>query len=259
MWRDLLASRELGWRLFVRSFSARYRRSVFGMTWAFLPPILTGLFFILLQSRKVVHFGDTDIPYPVFVLTGMMLWQIFLDALNSPLEAWNDVKAALPRIYFPREAVIVSALLNVISESLIKLIVLAGILVFFGVSLSPAALCFPALLIILILLGLTIGLVFTVLGQIYSDFLSCFKLIQPVWFFLTPVVYPPPEVFPFSLITIFNPVSPLLTALRTVLADGAIVPLAPLAIVSILTLAGFYMGWIFYRISVPFLIERMNA
>ena len=48
MWRDLKASRELAWRLFVRDTSARYRQSLLGVLWAFVPPIVTGVVFIVL-------------------------------------------------------------------------------------------------------------------------------------------------------------------------------------------------------------------
>ncbi len=56
MWHDLIASRELAWRLFIRDISAQYRQSYLGIFWAFLPPIATGLVFIILQSKKVVNF-----------------------------------------------------------------------------------------------------------------------------------------------------------------------------------------------------------
>ena len=64
MFKDLFSSKELAWRLFVRDVSARYRQSIFGILWAFLPAIASGLVFIVLQSKKVVNFGEVDIPYP---------------------------------------------------------------------------------------------------------------------------------------------------------------------------------------------------
>ena len=87
MLRDIKASRELAWRLFLRDISAKYRQSILGVFWAFFPPIVAGLVFIILQSKKVVNFGETDIPYPVFVLVGMTLWQLFVESLNAPLSA----------------------------------------------------------------------------------------------------------------------------------------------------------------------------
>ena len=57
MWKDLLASKELAWRLMVRDISAQYRQSVLGILWAFLPPIATALIFIDINSLKIINIG----------------------------------------------------------------------------------------------------------------------------------------------------------------------------------------------------------
>ena len=113
MWHDLLGSRELAWRLFVRDISARYRQSLLGVVWSFVPPIITSIVFIVLQSRSAIDFGVTDVPYPVYVLVGTILWQLFTESLNAPLKTVNASKAMLSKINFPREALIVSAILVV--------------------------------------------------------------------------------------------------------------------------------------------------
>ena len=95
MVRDLLASRELAWRLFVRDVSAQYRQSLLGVVWALLPPLAMGLVFILLQAGGVVRVADTDVPYPVFVLVGTTYWQVFVDALNAPLKSVTHAKPSV--------------------------------------------------------------------------------------------------------------------------------------------------------------------
>ena len=86
MAHDLWASRELAWRLFVRNISAQYRQSLLGYLWAFLPPIFTTLIFVFLNSQKILNIGETGIPYPAYVMMGTLLWQGFVDALNSPIK-----------------------------------------------------------------------------------------------------------------------------------------------------------------------------
>ena len=82
---DLRASRELAWRLLVRNISAQYRQTLLGYVWAFLPPIVTTLVWVFLNAQKIFDVGETGVPYPVYVLTGTILWQVFVDAMNSPL------------------------------------------------------------------------------------------------------------------------------------------------------------------------------
>jgi len=134
--RDLKDSRSLAWRLFLRDLSAKYRQSILGVFWAFVPPILVGLIFIFLQSRKIVNFSQTDIPYPVFALVGTTLWQLFTESLNAPLISVRAARPILARIKIPYEALLLSAFYNVLFNFLIKAIVIAGILVFFKVELT---------------------------------------------------------------------------------------------------------------------------
>ncbi len=60
MFRDLLASRELAWRLFVRDTSAQYRQSILGYAWAFIPPLVASLPFVFLNSQGVVAIKGTS-------------------------------------------------------------------------------------------------------------------------------------------------------------------------------------------------------
>jgi lipopolysaccharide transport system permease protein len=83
MFRDLAASRSLGWRLAVRELSAQYRQSLFGFLWALIIPLANTVVWILLSSSGIVRVTYTGLPYPVYVFVGTMLWGIFVDALNA--------------------------------------------------------------------------------------------------------------------------------------------------------------------------------
>jgi len=193
MGHDLVASRELAWRLFVRDVSAQYRQSLLGIAWAFLPPILPGLIFAVLQAKNVIAFAATDIPYPVFVFIGTVYWQVFVDALNAPLKSVTAAKPILARIHFPREALILSAAYNVAFNAAIRGVVLVGVFWYFDVSVTAGLLLAPVAVAMLILLGLAIGLGLTPLGILYSDVASALAAFTQLWFFATPVVYPAPE------------------------------------------------------------------
>ena len=259
MARDFLAGRELAWRLFIRDISARYRQSILGIFWAFFPPILTGLLFIFLQAKKIVYVGSTDIPYPVFVLVGTTLWQLFTESLNAPIQSINGAKSLLSKINFPWEALILAAFYNVIFNLLIKSAILACVLLFFRVEVTWAILLSPFAVIMLIILGMTLGLLITPLGMIYSDFLSALSVATPLWFFITPVVYSVPQAFPYSLVAILNPVSPILIAARDLLTIGHMTNVMPFFAVSAVTLFALLIAWLLYRLAMPILIQRMSS
>ncbi|MCB8923690.1 MAG: ABC transporter permease [Ardenticatenaceae bacterium] len=259
MVRDVWASRELSWRLFVRDVSAQYRQSLLGVLWAFVPPIVTSIIFIVLQSRRVVDFGETPISYPVYVLVGNILWQLFTESLNAPLKSVTAAKSLLVKINFPREALIVSAVYLVLFNLGIKLIVIAVIFVIFGVPLSWGLLLAPIAILMLMMLGIGLGLLLTPIGMLYTDVATSLPIIVSLAFFVTPVVYTPPQSFPFSLIAIVNPVSPLLIAARDLLTQGIVENIVPFAVVSVLTILLTLVAWVIYRVALPIIIERMSA
>jgi lipopolysaccharide transport system permease protein len=259
MWRDLKASRELSWRLFVRDVSARYRQSLLGVLWAFVPPLITSVIFIVLQSRAVINFGETTIPYPVYVLIGTLLWQLFADALNAPLRSVTAAKSMLAKINFPREALIVSAIYMVLFDLLIKLAILTIVFILFRLQPTWALLLAPLPILTLVLLGIAAGLLLTPLGVLYTDIATSLPVVVQLLFFVTPVVYSPPESLPFSAIAFLNPVSPPLIAARDLIATGAINNTVPFVTVAVLSLALLVIAWVVYRVAMPIIIERMSA
>lgn len=259
MGQDLKASRELAWRLFIRDVSATYRQSLLGVFWAFVPPVITGLIFIILQSRKVVDLGETDIPYPVFVLVGTILWQLFTESLNAPLKSVTQAKPMLAKINFPREALVVSAFYTMLLSFLIKSVVLAGIFIYFQIPFTRGLILAPVAVLALILLGISIGLLLTPIGTFYTDIATSLPVVSQLWFFVTPVVYPPPSNFPFSLIATLNPVSPLLIAARDLATKGILTNSEQFFITSGLMGLTLLAAWIVYRTALPIMIERMQA
>jgi lipopolysaccharide transport system permease protein len=259
MWQDLVSSRELSWRLFIRDLSAQYRQSFFGLFWAFVPPIMTSIIFIFLQTRNIVNFGETDIPYPVYVLVSVVLWQLFSESLNSPLKSVTAAKPLLAKINFPREALIVSAFYMILFNMLIKLLIIVVVILAFRLTPGWGLLFAPLAMLMLSLLGFAIGLAITPLGTLYTDIGTAIPIFTQLLFFVTPVVYPPPETFPFSLIAVLNPISPLLIAARDLITVGTISNPVAFSIVSMLTWVLLLIAWVVYRLSLPILIERMSA
>jgi len=258
---DLLASHELSWRLFVRNLSAQYRQSFLGYLWAFLPPIATTLTFVFLNNQKIMELSANDggIPYPVYVMVGTLLWQAFVDALNSPLKILNQSRSMLARINFPREALIIAGMGEVLFNVIIRLILLVIVYLWFGLSLPAMAWLAPLGMLSLLGLGLLFGLLMAPVGILYQDIERSITLFISLWFFLTPVIYATPTSWPASLVARLNPVSPLLVTTREMLTTGSLTQLPGFLIVSGVTVAVMSFGWLFYRLAMPRLIERIGS
>lgn len=263
LWRamrdDLLASRDLAWRLMVRDISTQYRQSFLGVFWAFVPPIVAALGLTLASNAEVLNIGETDIPYPAYVMFSMSLWQTFVESLNGPILAVLAAKPMLARINFPREAIILSRLGQVGFNFAIKLILIVGLFLWFQIPVTWTVLLAPVALVHLIALGTALGLVLAPLGALYEDVSRGLTLVVSAWLFFTPVIFPPPKTGWFATLVQWNPVTPLLVTVRELATSGVISEPVHFWFASLLALVGLLVSWLLYRIAMPFVIERISA
>jgi lipopolysaccharide transport system permease protein len=259
MWRDLLASRPLAWRLLVRDIRAQYRQSLLGIAWVVLPPVVMAAGFTLAGQSNVIKIAATELPYPAFVMLSMLLWQTFVEALNGPVQAVSNAKQMLTRINFPRESVVLAKLGEVFFNFGVKLILIALIFIWYQIPLKPTVLLAPLALLQLILLGTFFGLLLAPVGALYQDVSNAITVFTGLWLFLTPVVYPLPGAGTFGAIVRANPVTPLLVTTRELATTGIVSDPTRFLIVSAITIVGVLVTWVMFRLAMPFVIERVSA
>jgi len=259
MGRDLLASRELAWRLMVRDISAQYRQAFLGVLWAFIPPVAMAVGFTLAKDANVFTVGETDIPYPAFVMFNTALWQTFVDAVTGPVQAVVLAKPMLARVNFPREALVLAKLGEVGFNFGIKLILIVGLFLYFQVPVSWTVLLTPVALIHLVLLGTLFGVLLAPLGVLYQDVTKGLNMFMGFWLFLTPVIYPVPTAGAFGVLVALNPVTPLLSTVRELATTGVVTDPVSFWVVSGLTLVGLLLTWTGFRIAMPYVVERVTS
>lgn len=257
LWADLHVSPPVAWRLFARNMQARYRQSWLGYLWLLLPPIATTLTWVYLNAANILNVGQTSVPYPIYVLTGTLLWQVFVDAMNNPLQQLAASRDMMTKARIPHEALLLSGLIEVVFNFCVRLLILIVTLAWFQFPLTWTWLLMPLGVLSLLLLGLAIGLLLTPIGLLYQDVSRALGMAMGFWFFFTPVIYPPPTQWPISLLASLNPVAPLLITTRNwlTLSTPALAPgMIPVVIFAFLLLL---LAWIQYRIAKPHLIARL--
>jgi lipopolysaccharide transport system permease protein len=257
--RDLLAARELAWRLFVRDLSASYRQTYLGYIWAFLPPLAAAATFIFLQSQGITRIDDTGIPYAAFAMMGTLLWQVFADAIQTPLASTNSARSMLAKINFPREAVLISGLYMVLFNFLVRLVLLAVVMAIWNVVPGRGLLLFPLAIAGLLACGSVIGLLLLPVGLLYRDIDRGVVIVTQFWMLLTPVVYPARSEGLAGFLATWNPVSPVLTTAREALSGLPFTQLEAFGLVSGVALLLCLLGLIAFRLVMPILIERMGG
>lgn len=181
-------------------FKLRYQGSVLGYLWALLRPLL--MFAILyIVFAKLLRFGS-DIPhYPVYLLTGTVLWSFFTECCSQGIQAVVSRSDLIRKISFPKYIVVISATLTAVINVLINLVVVVIFALLNGVTPSWSWLLVPFLLGELYLLALGIALFLGAINVKYRDISSIWEVLTQALFYAIPIIYP------ISMIVSVNPLA----------------------------------------------------
>jgi lipopolysaccharide transport system permease protein len=236
-----------------------YRQSLLGITWALFPPLITAGLWIFLRGNNVMSLGETNVPYPVFVLVGTMLWQIFTESIMAPLKSITTNKAMLIKINIPREGLLLSGIYEVIFNVLIKMLLLVIIFIAFKQPVTLSVVwVIPGILSIMIC-GFALGLILTPIGMLYTDIQRGLGIILPFLMYLTPVIYPKPTAGTVAVLMKFNPMATLLVETRNWFTSQPVLELDIFVIFSLAFVGLVFLALMIFRISMPMIIERIGS
>ena len=170
-------------------FKLRYQGSVLGYLWAVLRPLL--MFAILyLVFAKLLRFGD-DIPhYPVYLLTGTVLWNFFTECTGQGIQAIVNRGDLLRKISFPKYIVVVSATATALINLAINLCVIIIFALINGVTPSLSWLLVPISIIELYAFALGISFLLGAINVKYRDVTSIWDVLTQALFYAVPIIYP---------------------------------------------------------------------
>jgi lipopolysaccharide transport system permease protein len=256
---DIYRSRFLARQLAVRDIKAQYRQSYLGIIWAFVTPLTTAFVWMFLNGTGTIKLTDTGVPYPVYAFTGTLLWSIIVDSIKSPMGSTNAARGILSKINFPKEALIISGVYKLLFNSSIKIILVVVFVFFYGVGFNTSLLLFPLSILGAILFGTTIGLFITPLGMLYKDISRILTIGLSLLMYVTPVVYAIPKEGIMKTIMEWNPFTPLILTTRDFVIGAEPVYLSFFIGVILVCIPLFFIGLLFYRISIPIIVERMSS
>lgn len=256
LWRSL----ELTWRLFLRDFTARYRQSLLGYVWAVLPVLLTVVTFTWLNRARVLSVGKTTLPYPLFVLLSMTVWQLFAGGLTGATQSLANAGSLIGKINFPRETLVLAAFGQAVVDFLLRSAVVAVAFMLYRVAPSGSIVLIPFALLPLCLFTLGLGFLCALLNGIMRDIGQLITFGLTFWMLLTPVVYPPSlstQHGPRALLALMNPVSPFVVAAQDLSSHGRLTQPAGYSVACALSLAVFLLGWRIFHAAEPRIAERV--
>ena len=239
--------RGLLWILSSSELKARHRQTVLGLLWAVAQPLSMMLVFTVVFS-VFVRVPVEGAPYALFAFTGLWAWQFFSSALSQGLTSVVASINLITKASFPREVLPLSKVLIVGVDFLIGGVVLACLMVFFGLPFRASLLAVPAIVGIHLIFTVGLALLCSALYVLKRDVGSLLPLGLQIWMFLSPVVYPVsliPEAY--RSLYMLNPMAMIVEAYRGAILFGTVPPaglLAPALVVALGTLA---VGYAYFK------------
>jgi lipopolysaccharide transport system permease protein len=206
-----------------RDIKVKYKQTYLGVFWALLQPLGMMAIFTFLFS-KTWPINTAPVPYPLFVLAGLVLWGLFNNAVSHAGESMLRNAGIITKIYFPRLIIPGSSLLVALFDFLMGLLVF---LVFCFIYRQPVSFSglyyFPAAIFLLLTAAAGAGTFLAALNVKYRDFRYAVPFLLQLLFFASQVIYPLHAVGQswIKYILALNPVNAAIELFRAPLTGNA--------------------------------------
>lgn len=259
LWREFGHARSLAWRFFLRDTRAEHRQSLLGYFWLIVPVLANTLTWVFLNDQQVIRINTGSVPYPLFVLSGVILWTAFNGGVMAMLGVVNLARGFIAKVNFPHEALVYSAILKAALDAALASILVIPVVAFFGTQWSLEMLLYPVALAGSLAVGAALGLLLVPVATLYGDVSRGIQLLLRFGFFLTPVVYALPPAGMARSLMMVNPATPVIASGRAWLTGSNESMPAAFSLVVAAAVLIFFAGIVVYKVAMPHIIERVGG
>lgn len=215
--KEIWEYRELLYFFTWRDLKVRYKQTLIGVAWAIFQPLITMVVFSVFFGY-LANMPSDDIPYPIFIYVGLLLWQFFAGSLSQISACLVGHKAIITKVYFPRIILPISAIFTKFIDFAIASIILIGLMIYYGYTPRISGLLIlPLLILITSFASLGLGLFLSALNVKYRDVGYVLPFFIQLMMFLTPVIYPASLTGIWSWFLAMNPMTGVIKAARAAL------------------------------------------
>jgi len=250
--KELWEQRDLLYFMSRRDVAVRYKQSVLGVLWTVAQPLAYAVVFSVFLGLLAKVPSATDIPYPLFAASGMIIWLAFADGLTKGSLSMTLGAAMISKLYFPRLVLPIAAIVPAMIDLIVGFLVIVPIAWAYGFPPDKHLLLFPVVFGLTLATTLGAGLWFAALNVKYRDVVLLVPFIILVGLFITPIIYPislvPIDVRPLYMV---NPMTGILELWRFMLLPTAFPSPFLLAIPVTVSLGMLMTGLIYFKRAEP--------
>lgn len=204
--------------LVARDFKTKYKRSVLGILWSFLNPLLTMLVLYFVFSTLFV--SDVD-NYPVYLLSGLICWNFFSEATTMSLQSITGNASLITKVYVPKYIYPVSRVLSSLVNFSLAFIPLLAVIVITKVPIKIEFILLIFGVLCLFMFSLGVGMILASAMVFFRDTQFLWGVVSMLWMYLTPIFYMD-SIIPEKWMTLYkmNPLYHIIRIFRIILLDG---------------------------------------
>ena len=245
--REIWQFREVLYFLTWRDIKVRYKQTVLGLAWTVMQPLAIALTLSLFLGRLVR--GPSDgLPYLVFAYSGMVVWQLFADALLGSSNSVVANERLITKVYFPRLIVPMSAVMASLLNFAISLSLLVPFLIHYRIAPTVTMTALPLIVLLAVLNAFGVGLWLSALNVKYRDVRHALSFLVQFWFLATPIAYPASLVpSRWKVFYALNPMVGVVEGFRWALRGDGAAPLVLLLVSACVAVAITGSGLYYFR------------
>ncbi|MCK5285796.1 MAG: ABC transporter permease [Candidatus Pacebacteria bacterium] len=245
--REIWQYKELLYFLTWRDIKVRYKQTTIGILWALFQPFMTMVVFTIFFG-KFAQMPSDGIPYPIFVYTGLLIWQFFSASLTDVSNCLIANKGIITKVYFPRIILPISSTVTKFVDFAIASFILIGMMIYYQYTPNLIGLLIiPLLLLITFMASVGGGLFLASINVKYRDVRYVLPFFISMMMFITPVIYPASITGKYSWILALNPMTGVIKAMRAALLGNAPINWTLLIISGVTCLIILLIGFYFFK------------
>jgi len=221
-WRDLWRYRELFFILAWRDVAVRYKQTAIGVAWAFVRPFMTMVVFTVVFGYLAKLPTGGPVPYAVMVFAGLLPWTLFASVLADASNSVIGNANLISKVYFPRLIVPLSTVVVALVDFLVSLVILAGLMLWFGVRPGWQILLLPVFVVLALLASAGPALWASAIIVKYRDFRFVVPFVLQFGLYASPVGFSSTVVSErWRLLYNLNPLVGIIDGFRWCIVGGA--------------------------------------
>ena len=219
-WKEIWRYRDM-YVLFVeRNFRTAYKQTILGPLWFIITPVLSVIVYATVFGG-IANIPTDGIPPILFYLLGISVWGYFSSSLSATSNSFVSNADIFGKVYFPRIIMPLVAVTTNLLSFAIQLAIFAAFYIYYAATGTELTIhwqivLFPVLMLILALMAVGFGMIFSSMTTKYRDLQIMLAKIISLWVYITPVIYPLSMVTneKLHLAMSLNPVTPVMEAIK---------------------------------------------